>query len=252
MGANFEYDEDDIRMSIDFFDNLTDEEKTLIVTDLNPNTFKFPQYYEALAPLLSHIQNDMTKYDSITIGNQLMDLGIEETWARLLVSNMKKHAPTLPYQLSQINLIGDKKFEKIFEKMMDQLWREKTPVNDVADKFGIDKEQLNCMIDVMTQCTYDLMRGDNSATKICSTLLSNGLTSAKVETMINSIHLQEKDWYRWLLFRNVQDGVSYAQEIKEQNARILSILTEILAVLKDQRPERRTRQTPGLLPHHER
>ena len=251
MSTNFEYD-DGIHMSIDFFNSLTDEEKTLIVTDLNPNTFKIPQYYDALAHLLSHIQNDMTKYDSITIGNQLMDMGVEETWARLLVTNMKKHAPTLSYQISQINRMDDQKFAEIFGKIMDQLWREKTATNDVADKFGIDKEQLNCMIDVMTQCTYDLMRGDNSATKICSTLLKNGLTPAKVDTMIKSIHLQEKDWYRWLLFRNVQDSVSNTQEIKEQNARILSILSEILTVLRDQRPERRTRQTPGLMSTHER
>lgn len=251
MKNNFETDEE-VRMSADFFNRLSDEDKILVVTDLHPSTFKIPQYYESLVQLLSYVQDNMTRYDSITMGNMLMDMGIEETWARLLVTNMKKHAPTLSYQISQMNRIDDSKFADMFEKMMDQMWREKTPASDVADQYGISLEQLECMSDVMSQCIYDIMRGDNSATNIYAMLSENGLPPAKVDAIIKSINLQEKDWYRWFLFRNTQDSLGHVQEIQEQNAQILNILNEILAVLKDQRPDRHTRRTPGVVSPRER
>ncbi len=238
----FDSDIEETRAAIDFFNELTDEERALIVSDLNPQTFKIPQYYDSLVHLLSRVQKDITVHDGIKIGNRLMRLGLDETWARLIVTNMKKHAPTIPYQISQINRMTDAKFESIFDDIMDALWKEKMDDSDIMEKYSIDQEQLRCIVDMTSQYIQDLLRGDNTVSKIRKTLLENGLTKNKVNTMLNSINSQENDWYRWLLFRNAQDNYYNTQEIKEQNDRILNTLHEILTLLKDQRHDRRNMQ----------
>lgn len=90
------FDEDDqsVKAAISYFNELSDQDKALIVSDLNPQTFKLKKHFKALFPLFSRVQNDLSKHDGIKIGNKLLELGLEETYARLVVSNMKKHAPT--------------------------------------------------------------------------------------------------------------------------------------------------------------
>lgn len=229
----FDAENHDIQVSINFFNLLNDEERALIISDLNPDTFKIPQYYDDLVPLLSRVQMDITKHNGIKIGNRLMELGLEETWARLIVSNMKKHAPTIQYQISQINKIDDKRFDESFYKIIDSLWMDKINNDVVVEKFGINKEQLNCIIDMASRYMQDIMRGDSTASHIRQTLLENGLSKSKANTMLHSIMLLEQGWYRWLLFRNAQDSLYSIQEIKEQNTYILETLKEILILLKD-------------------
>lgn len=229
----FDGESHDIQLAINFFNLLNDEERALIVSDLNPDTFKIPQYYDDLVPLLYRVQMDITKHDGIKIGNRLMELGLEETWARLIVSNMKKHAPTIRYQISQINKIDDKRFNESFSKMIDSLWMDKTNNDSVVEKFGVNKEQLNCITDLTSHYMQDIMRGDSTELQIRKILLENGLSKSKVNTMLHSIMLLERGWYRWLLFRNAQDSLYGIQEIKEQNTYILETLKEILILLKD-------------------
>lgn len=238
----FDVENGDTRASIEFFNSLTDEERALIVSDLNPNTFKIPQYYDDLVHLLSRVQKDITIHDGIKIGNKLMEMGLEETWARLIVSNMKKHAPTMSYQVSQLNRIDDKRFTDIFDGIMSSLWVEKIEDGVVIEKYGISREQLNCITDMTSHYMQDLMRGDNTIEHIQRSLLDNGLSKPKINALLRSITSQEDDWYRWLLFRNAQDNYYSAQEIKEQNVRILETLREILVLLKDQKSEKRSMQ----------
>ena len=188
--------------------------------------------------LLSRVQKDITKHDGIKIGNRLMDLGLEETWARLIVTNMKKHAPTVSYQISQMNRIDDEKFAASFPSIMDSLWVDKMSDEAVIEKFGIDREQLSCIIDMSSHYLQDIMRGDSTETRIRETLLENGLSKKKANIVLQSIREQEREWYRWLLFRNAQDSYYGIQEIKDQNVRMLEILKDILVLLKGQKSNR--------------
>lgn len=49
----FDENSDIIKQSIAYFNQLTDEEKIIIVSDLNPNSFKLKTHFKDLFPLLS-------------------------------------------------------------------------------------------------------------------------------------------------------------------------------------------------------
>lgn len=234
----FNVEDEEIKAAIEFFNSLTDEERAIIVSDLNPHTFKMPQYYDELVHLFSLIQRDITVHDGIRIGNRLMELGLEETWARLLVSNIKKHAPTIKYQVSQLNRIDEQRFIATFGSIMDALWQHKTADDEITEKFGIDTEQIHCITDMTSHYMQDMMRGDNTEVGIRNMLTENGLSVKKAETLLRSLKDREDDWYRWLLFRNAQDNYYAVQEVKEQNTAILEILREMLVLLKEQKSGR--------------
>lgn len=234
----FNVEDEEIKETIDFFNSLTDEERALIVSDLNPHTFKMPQYYDDLVHLFSLIQRDITIHDGIRIGNRLMELGLEETWARLLVANIKKHAPTIKYQISQLNRIDEQMFVAAFGSIMDALWVHKIPDDEVTEKFGIDTEQIHCITDMTSHYMQDMMRGDNTEAGIREALVENGLSAKRADTLLRALKDREDDWYRWLIFRNAQDNYYSVQEVKDQNTAILETLREILVLLKEQKSGR--------------
>ena len=234
----FNVEDEEIKETIDFFNSLTDEERALIVSDLNPHTFKMPQYYDDLVHLFALIQRDITIHDGIRIGNRLMELGLEETWARLLVANIKKHAPTIKYQISQLNRIDEQMFVAAFGSIMDALWVHKIPDDEVTEKFGIDTEQIHCITDMTSHYMQDMMRGDNTGVGIREALVENGLSAKRADTLLRTLKDREDDWYRWLIFRNAQDNYYSVQEVKDQNTAILETLREILVLLKEQKSGR--------------
>lgn len=234
----FNANDEEAKEAISFFNGLTDEERALIVSDLNPVTFKLPQYYEYLTYLLSLIQRDITVHDGIRIGNRLMEMGLEETWARLLVANIKKHAPTISYQVSQLNRMDEEKFVATIGSVMDALWVKKMSDEAVIEMFGIDKEQINCITDITSRYMQDIMRGDATPAIIRSTMTENGLSQKRADTLLRALADRENDWYKWLLFRNTQDNYYTIQDVKEQNAAILETLRDVLVLLKEQKSGR--------------
>ena len=59
---------EDVKESILYFNQLSNEEKVRIVSDLNPYIFQQKQQYLPLFPLLSKIQQDISKHGTIEIG----------------------------------------------------------------------------------------------------------------------------------------------------------------------------------------
>lgn len=234
----FNSDDEDAKEAIAFFNGLTDEERALIVSDLNPITFKLPQYYEDMTYLLSLIQRDITMHDGIRIGNRLMELGLDETWARLLVSNIKKHAPTISYQISQFNRMSEEKFVSTIGSIMDALWIKKMSDDAITEMFNVDREQISCITDITTRYMQEMMRGDSTSSIIRSALQENGLSVKRSDALVRALLDREGDWYRQLLFRNTQDNYYALKEVKEQSTVILETLRDILVMLKEQKSGR--------------
>ncbi len=233
-------DEDIIRRSIEFFNILSEQEKVTIVSDLNPVTFKLKQYHNRLAPLLSEVQRAISKHDDIAIGSRLVELGLDDTFARLFVSNIKKHAPTEAYQIHQISKIPDDVFSKSISEIIKSVWVEGMSEDEIAEKFNITKEQVQCIVDFSRTTLNALARGDITKDGIRNKY-SDKLSAVKFESLSNSLLVHQKYWYDSLLFSNAQDSHMNLDLVARQNAAILKSLNEILRILRSEFP-RRNRQ----------
>lgn len=221
-----------IKTAISYFNNLTDEEKALIVSDLNPHTFKLKRHFKQLFPLLSNIQRALSKHDGIKIGNSLVDLGLEETYARLLVNNMKKHAPTIQYQLGELNKISDDEFIANIEKVMNSIWVDHDKLNKIIEKYNIDHDKYASIMNVSSHMLISLLRGDTTEKQIFSIFTKNGLSEKKSEAFLRSIGSHKERWKDTMMFSDVQDTFSEVEELKSQNKEIIKNMKEILNLLK--------------------
>lgn len=167
--------EDGVRRSIEFFNMLADQDRVTIVSDLNPMTFKLKQYHDLLAPLLSEVQRAISKYEDIAIGNRLVELGLDDTFARLFVFNIKKHAPTEAYQIHRISEIPDDVFSKSIDEIIKSVWVDEMSEYEVAEKFKITREQVRCIIDLSRAAMNALARGDMTKESIQKKIFGQAL-----------------------------------------------------------------------------
>ena len=88
-----------------------------------------------------------------------MEYGLDETYARLFVSNVKKHAPTKEYQLNQIDKIPDGDFCDKLPDIMKAVWVDGEIDEALSERYGLDRETLQCIIGLTSNALNDLSRG---------------------------------------------------------------------------------------------
>ena len=223
-----------VKRAVYVFNQLSDEDKIKIVSDLNPHTFKLKQYQGIFAPLLSKIQNDISKFDEIKIGNKLLEYGLEETYARLFVSNVKKHAPTIEYQLSQLAKISDELFCKNLSGIVKDIWINHADDSKITEKFNITQEQLLCIVDITRSLVNALSRGETTKEKIREHYVLK-ISEKKLDTLINQVLIHSKHWSSTLLFSNTQDTYFEVQLIAKQNKEILTIMKGLIDIIREQK-----------------
>ena len=230
----FDDNNKDVKRAVRVFNQLSDEDKIKVVSDLNPHTFKLKQYHGIFALLLSKIQNDISEFDEIKIGNKLLEYGLEETYARLFVSNVKKHAPTIEYQLSQLAKISDEHFCKNLSGIIKDVWINHDDDNKITEKFNITHEQLLCIVDITRSLVNGLSRGETTKEKIRKHYVAK-ISEKKLDTLINQVLIHSKYWSSTLLFSNTQDTYFEVQLIAKQNRAILKIMKELIDLIREQK-----------------
>ncbi len=223
--------EDKVKKSIVYFNRLSDKDKAIIVSDLNPRTFKLKHHFNSLFPLLSKVQRLLSKHDGIKIGNRLVELGLEETYARLIVSNMKKHAPTMAYQLNQLQLMKDDAFSQL-EEITNAIWIDHDDMNAVVEKYGITSDQFHSIAAVTNSVIINLLRGDVTEKGAIQKFVNKGLSKARSEQLLSAVQSHKDAWRSTVTFSNLQDVYFKMQKIEEQNYTILTSIMEIIKLLK--------------------
>ncbi len=180
----FDDNNEDVKNSIQFFNRLSNENQIRSVSDLNPNTLRQKQQYKSLFALLSKIQKDISKYDAIKIGNKLMELGLNETYARLFVANVKKHAPTEAYQLTQLEKIQDEDFVEKLPNIMKGFLVNNESKEVLTERYGIDEEKIECITNLTGQILDDLSCGITTKEIIIEKCKPH-ISEKKIDILIN-------------------------------------------------------------------
>ena len=227
----FDDNDEDVKTSIHFFNQLSNEDKIRIVSNLNPNILQQKQQYTRLFPLLVKIQKDISKHDAIKIGNKLMDLGLDETYARLFVSNIKNHAPTEAYQLAQLDKIEDKNFSETLPNIMKDVWVNNESEKALVDKYRIDKEKIQCIINLTGLMFDNLSCGITTKEKLMERCKPH-ISDEKTEVLINQIMIHKEHWSTATLFSNVRDISLKISEFAQQNREALKLLQELVDLRK--------------------
>ena len=235
----FDDDNEDVRESVRFFNQLSDEEKIRVVSDLNPFLFQQKQQYRPLFPLLSKIQKDISKHDEIKIGTKLVEYGLDETYARLFVSNVKKHAPTEEYQLNQLDKIPDEVFCSKLADMIKDIWINDENEEVLSERYGVDREKIRCLASLTGSAFNGISRGIVTKEKL-EEIYKRHMSEEKTDALMNQILVHQEHQHKTTLFANAQDMLFNTRQIIVQNREILRLLQELVDLRKEERREQRS------------
>ena len=165
-----------------------------------------------------------------------MEYGLDETYARLFVANVKKHAPTEEYQLNQLDKIPDENFcSKLAAVIKDVL------INDekeemLSERYGIDREKIRCLTDLTENALNGMSCGIVTKEKLEETYKKH-MSEKKTNAMINQISVYSEHHYKTTLFANTQEVFFDTKQIIRQNMEILRLLKELVDLKKEERRE---------------
>lgn len=229
-----------IKQAIGYFNSLSAQDKALIVSDLNQIRTN-EQVFDRLSPLFEAIQNDISRYDETTLSQKLFELGLEETFAKLLVNNMIKQAPTIEYEIRVLSKMDDEEFKKLVPALMQDVWVKQNLKPDTIQQFGLTTQFYDVFVNFSRNMMNNLARRIQTDEKLEKVCLENGLSKPKLETLLNVAKVNSKFWHDLLVFTNAQDSVFEIRAVRQQNNAILQTLREILQLIKENKEPSETR-----------
>ena len=219
-----------ISSAINYFNSLSSERKAFVVSNLLELS---EDEINQLHPLLTSMRNDISNYNKDTISNKLFGLGIERTYAVLFVENMIQQAPTLEYELKEIDKMDNSDFKEKFPRLMQKIWIEKIPPQELIDSEKITRNQLWAIVHISKDFMNGLIRSITSPDKINKECKNVEMSDIKITVMLNIFNDSLESWRKRIVFSNTQDTYFTTMEIHQQNNVILNSLKEILNVLKN-------------------
>ncbi len=143
---------------------------------------------------------------------------------------MKKHAPTIEYQLNQLQLMNDNTFSQL-ENIANAIWRDYKSVKSIIEKYDITDDQAHSIIDITNSMIIGLLRGDTTEKGTIQKFTDSGLSKERSEKLLSVVQSYKDEWYSTLMFSNLQDVYLKIRDIEEQNRAILSSIKDIIKLL---------------------
>ena len=216
-----------IKKSIMYFNSLSDQTKAQIIGDLRPSNALVGKNTDLL-PLLNAIAKMIRQRPTMTISNELIELGLDETYAALIVKNMKKHYPQLESLLLDINSIDDKKFSTLLPEIMKILL---TPtLQNNMDVLNCTDIEYNTLKNILAMLLNATCRGEDlSASKI---IIQKQLNNEKSKILFEVIAKNEEYWHKSIIFLNSQDILFVElQTIKKDLVEIKAMINNLTKLI---------------------
>jgi hypothetical protein len=224
----FTEDRSGLKNAIEFFQTLNPERQAYLVSNVSKDDGSFKQdEINNFTPVFDAIRNDMTSHNNPTITSELIELGMDRTYAVLLVENIVKEAPTISYQIKVLSKIPDDEFKIKIPQFVKLVWADNIGVDVVSKKIDTTDEQNRAIAEIFRTAMTEYLRSESSIDVITNRLKGDGLSETQLDVFINTLKINSEHWRHYLVFSNTQDTYFHVKTIQEQNKEILQLLNEI-------------------------
>jgi len=220
--------EGDIKKSITYFMRLNKEDQVKILT----SPLQLQQDHDgALRALWTAIMSQMALHDKDRIVASLVELGLDQTSAAILVTSITDNAPTPAYVLKEaIHSVGDS-FDSQYLKIMSEIFEHGKNPQQIANSMDLTPKQIMSIFSATQSLLNNYARG-TSQTMIREYLHDAKIPDGAINTILQAIETYHKQWRTINQFISIQDNNALLTKIITQNDATLNALTEILEILK--------------------
>ena len=233
--------------SIQWFNKLTNDEKTQLLTvhvDMlrGLDTPDIKQY----AVLLKEISSALISKQKQEVIEKLTELGIEITFATLLVNKVVEQAP--PYQLDTKTMkeVDDTIFEEIAKIVFVDVYINNSPLKKIEEKLGKNMKVFYAVRRVILQVVlFRYLRGDISIETINDILSKSYELSEKRIKIVTDLLKEHLEAIRKnFMFKNTQDALFNTQRTLITQNQIILQLKELINFLKNPSGQSSSQQPP--------
>jgi len=232
----FQDDTSKIEKAVAYFNSLEKQRQALLVSDMYGDDWNTEDVDE-LCYIIFTIQDDMSKYSAVMMVRKLVELGMEETFAWLIVNNTIKEFPTDGYQHKVLSKIDDEQFKKLFPELFNAKWVELNDLKVIKKNLGISDEELQSMISVINVAMEFLAQRRTTEKILAEQFKKNGLSDSKIEVMLNTFKINSEFWRNKILYSRSYDTTDRILGLIEQNNTIIRLVKEMLEISKQSQQE---------------
>jgi len=224
--------EGEIKESIVYFMGLSEEERVKILT---APTDLAQKHREGLRTLWTVIMNSMAVHEKDKIVSALVDLGLDETSATILVTTLINKAPTPLYALKAVIQSAGDDFVSKYPMIINE-WR----INGrddrvISNMLGLPRTLIRSVISATSSLLTDGARGMPYAV-LRERMQEAGIPDNAIDTILQVLNAHYEQWRNTGLFISIQDTQFLAARIVLQNEVILDTLREILDAIRGKDP----------------
>lgn len=243
----FESPSAELIQSIQWFNNLKNDEKTQLLTvhiDMLRGlaTPDIKQY----AVLLKEISLALISKQKQEVIEKITELGIEITFATLLVNKVVEQAP--PYQLDSKTMkeVDDTIFEEVVKIVFVDVYINNSPLKKIEEKLGKNMKVFEAIRRVVMQVVlFKYLRGELSIEAINNVLSKSYELSEKRIKIITDLLKEHLETIRKnFMFKNTQDTLFNTQRFLITQNQIILQLQELIKFLKNQDGQGSSQQPP--------
>jgi hypothetical protein len=226
-----------LKDAIDWFKGLSPEKQTSLIMGVFRDPEKLSkEEAEKVMPMLLEIASSLASHSKDDVTKKLVDFGIDDTLARVIVDKISTLTPTPLMCAQALKDLSDETFEKVINEIIKTFfldWR-RFDSNEISTKLGINVNVLrSAMMFLRDTIVWDYLRGHLGIETLRERLSKEyDFPSAKTDILTNILQNNRDELRLSLMFGTVQDISRDISTVSKSLEEILSSLKELIQILK--------------------
>lgn len=226
-----------LKDAIDWFKGLSPEKQASLIIEVFRDPEKMAKKEaEKLLPMILEIGIALASHSKDGVTKKLVDFGIDDTLARVIVDKVAAMHPSPPMCAQALKDLSDETFEKVINEIVTTFfldWR-RFDFNEISKRLGINVNVLrSAMIFMRDTIVWDHLRGHLGIQTLRERLSKEyGFPSTKIDILTNMLQNHRDELRFSLMFGTVQDISREVSKFTKSLEEVLSSLKELIQIFK--------------------
>jgi hypothetical protein len=224
-----------LKNAIDWFNNLREEEQSLLIAKLGDLEYNFtPEQTNKLTIMTLAVMNSLNTTSKDQTVNTFIRFGMNQVYARLLVDKITTQAALSQLDSKSLNSLDDSQFSKAIETVVVKTFVENNNIQQLLEFSGLAAEQFQAALRFIRDNTlFTYLRGEITKENLKSLLTERAkFSEGRANLVIDLLDKHRSTMTQNFMFRHTQDTLFRLLRLEQIQMEILNQLKELVTHIK--------------------
>lgn len=222
--SNKDINAEKIKKAVEYFKGLSSEKKAYVAANVLVKD-------EKMVPLVYAIMAGVAKEDKKSVISGLINAGIPNVYAAILVEQVITKRPTTQYHLKLIANLSEDKLSKL-KTIFENLWIDGHDIKKISTDHNISIEDCSAILAVIVEMMSEIIRHKKSMDYYVELFHTAKLSDAGIRSMQDIIISHREKWKDMLIFSNTQDNYFQLKKMDDKINLMLQLIKEMGKTIK--------------------